>query len=314
MKHLFIVNPTAGGVRENCDDITARISDFMERAGYDHEVYLTTAPMDAAEKVKREAIKGHELRVYACGGDGTLSECVHGAAGYRNAAVTHFPCGTGNDFIKTFSGDTELFTELDRLVTGDVVPMDIVDVNGRRSINISSVGIDARIGVDVHKYSRLPLIKGMGAYCVSLVVNVLKGIARNFTITDGDGRVFSGSTSLACVCNGRYYGGGFNPVKTAMPNDGALDILIVKGVSLFTLARLLGKYSRGEYYDLPKYITYISGRKLTVEADREFVVQIDGEAMYTKRAVIKLIPAGVNFIMPRGSRFFQSEGEKIAVN
>ncbi|MBQ5515178.1 MAG: acylglycerol kinase family protein, partial [Oscillospiraceae bacterium] len=102
MRHLFIVNPKAGGYS---DDIQDRIKDAMSGRIAEYEIYITERPMDAAEKVKREALKGGELRIYACGGDGTLSECAHGAAGYSNAAVTHFPTGTGNDFIKSFEGD-----------------------------------------------------------------------------------------------------------------------------------------------------------------------------------------------------------------
>ena len=60
----------------------------------DFEIYVTGAPMDAVGKIRDEAGRCADLRVYACGGDGTLNECVNGAAGLPNAAVTHFPCGT----------------------------------------------------------------------------------------------------------------------------------------------------------------------------------------------------------------------------
>ena len=101
MRHLFILNPVSGGMNDK-EGLIRTINEAATRHGAQAEIYETVGPMDAAEKVKREAIKGQELRVYACGGDGTLSECVHGAAGYHNVAVTHFPTGTGNDFIKSF--------------------------------------------------------------------------------------------------------------------------------------------------------------------------------------------------------------------
>ena len=64
--------------------------------------------MDAVreDKVRRRRTRG-DLRVYACGGDGTLNECVNGAALLPNVAVTHFPCGTGNDFIRMFGDEKE---------------------------------------------------------------------------------------------------------------------------------------------------------------------------------------------------------------
>lgn len=307
--HLFIVNPTAGSGKYK-DTTIANIERFMQDYGEDYEIYVTVGPMDAAEKVKREAIKGKPLRVYACGGDGTLSECVHGGAGYRNVAVTHYPCGTGNDFVKTFGSDTKLFSSLDELVEGSVMPLDIIDVNGRRGIDIASVGIDARVGVGVDKYKNIPILGHKSAYIVSLLVNLCKGITQKLTVTPEGEEGHSGTYTLVSICNGRFYGGGFNPTKTAMPNDGLLDMLIVKGVNIFTVARLIGKYASGEYEKYPQYIRYVSGRKITVEAEKEFLVNIDGEGLRTKRAVFKLIPAGVNFIFPKHSSFYREEEVK----
>ena len=309
MKHLFVLNPVAGGVRRNHKETHDRIDTFMARTGEAYEIYETVAPMDAAEKVKREAICGRQLRVYACGGDGTLSECVHGGAGYSNVSVTHYPCGTGNDFIKTFGEDTELFWDLDALINGFSYPLDIIDVNGRRCLNIASVGIDARIGTDVHKYSRLPVIGGSAGYVTSLVVNFIKGINQNMRIT-GEGRSFCGKSALMCACNGRFYGGGFNPVPTAQPDDGLLDFLVVGKVSRLKAAALLGKYSRGEYEKLPELITHFQGRRLTVESDTEFCVNIDGEILRTKAAHMRLVPKGVNFVFPKGTRFFELREKK----
>ncbi len=299
MRHLFIVNPVAGGKRSDPKGTIERIESFMAPRGEEYEVYETVAHMDAAEKVKREAIKGRPLRVYACGGDGTLSECAHGAAGYGNVAVTHYPCGTGNDFVRVFGEDAALFRDIGALVEGDVQPLDLIDVNGRKSVNIASVGIDARVGTDVHKYSKF--LGGAGAYCMSLAVNLLHGVNRQFTITTDVG-VYAGLFTLVCACNGQYYGGGFNPVREALPDDGAIDFLLVGKTSRLTIARYLKDYARGDYAKYPKLIKHIRGRHLKIEGDEEFVVSIDGEALYAKSVSMRLIPGGVNFIRPRGCR------------
>ena len=179
--------------------------------------------------------------------------------------------------------------------------MDIIDVNGRKSINIASVGIDARVGIDVHKYSKLPLIGGAGGYIVSLAVNLLKGVNRPFTITTDEGTV-TGKFALVCACNGQYYGGGFHPTGDARPDDGILDILIINKVSYFTIARLLGAYANGRYAEYPEIIRYVAGRHLKIEAEKEFSVNVDGEALYTKSVSMRLIPGGVNFIYPKGCK------------
>ena len=309
MKHLFILNPVAGGNRRDHKKTYDFLKSFLDGTGEEYEIYVTVAPMDAAEKVKRDAIFGRSLRVYACGGDGTLSECVHGAAGYGNVAVTHYPCGTGNDFIKTFGQDAERFFDLEALMSGFVMPLDIIDVNGRRCLNIASVGIDARIGADVHKYSKLPLIGGSTGYITSLLVNFIKGINQDMRIS-GEGHAFSGRFALMCACNGRFYGGGFNPVRTAQPDDGVLDFLVVKKVSRLKAAKFLGKYARGEYELLPDLITYFQGKKILIEAGCELCINIDGEILHTASATMRLVPRGVNFLFPKGTEFFDLRDKK----
>ena len=115
MKHLFIVNPTAGG-----KDSTAEVREKVERAfqgrGEEYEIYVTKAPMDAPEKIKAEAASGRHLRVYACGGDGTFNECVCGAARLENVAVCPFPTGTGNDFCRMFGEEKDMFRDLEALL------------------------------------------------------------------------------------------------------------------------------------------------------------------------------------------------------
>ena len=303
MKHLFIVNPTAGGKDKSITVSRAVRAAFENRDGK-YEIYITKAPMDAAEKIRAEAAVCEQLRVYACGGDGTFNECVCGAALLENVAVCPFPTGTGNDFCRMFGEEKDLFRDLDALLDGTVHPIDLIDCNGRMSANICSVGIDARIGTEVHKYSGLPLIGGAGGYIVSAVVNVFKGINRPMMVRVGDYSA-KGDYALLCACNGRYYGGGFNPSPDARPDDGILDIFVVRKVSLFTLARLIGQYAAGKADRYPKVIRHLKGDSLHIEFEEENVINIDGEAMYAKTVDMKLLPAALRLIVPKGMRFFE---------
>jgi len=298
MKHLFIVNPVAGGKKSRVEETLRTIEEFVKSLKDPHEIYVTKHRMDACEKIKAEAESENDLRVYACGGDGTLNECANGAANRENVAITHFPCGTGNDFLKAFGKENvKMFRDLQSLSTGIVRKIDLIDCNGRYGINICSIGIDARIGTDVHKYSRIPIIGGATGYVVSLVINVIKGVTQRFHITVGD-MVFDKKITLACICNGQYYGGGFNPMPIAVPDDGILDILIVEPVSRFQVAKIVGRYSKGRFHEFPEIFTYIRGAGMDIECDREFVVNVDGEAVYAEKMSFNLVPKGINFIFP----------------
>ena len=307
MKHLFIVNPVAG--KQKPEDKLRLINEAIDRLPAEQrerdsfDIYVTEAPMDACRHIRETAADGAELRVYACGGDGTLNECVNGAAGLPNAAVTHFPCGTGNDFIKMFGKDKDRFFDLTELINGEVRPIDVIKCNGRYSVNICSMGLDARVGTDVHKYSGMPPVSGPAGYVVSLAPNYRKGITTTMTART-EGLTCGPELNLVCVCNGRFYGGGFNPTNDARPDDGYMDVLIVSGVSRLTITGALMKYATGKYRAYPQYITFVRTRHLEIDAAEDEVINVDGEAEYGKHVVFDLVPGGVNFLFPRNMPFF----------
>lgn len=307
MKHLFIINPAAGKA-DRTTDIFAVASGVFTKRNEEFEIYVTKAPMDAAVEIRRQAGENEYLRVYSCGGDGTFNECVCGAAGLNNVAVAPFATGTGNDFIRMFGEEKKYFFDMEGLVDGEVYPMDIIECNGRACANIASVGFDARIAADVHKYSRIPLIGGATGYVTSLVVNFIKGISQKMRLS-GCGYKNEGEYILVCACNGRYYGGGFNPVPDAVPDDGLMDILVVSNVPRIKAAGLVMKYARGEADKIPAYITHLRGREFDINLDDESVINVDGEAVFGRNIHLELIPNGVNFIVPRGMSFFKKSSQ-----
>ena len=105
MKHLFIINPAAGK-----KESTAKLEKILSELSFEYEVAYTQQAGDARRIAEQAAALGEPIRIYACGGDGTLNEVVNGAAGYDHVAVTCVPKGTGNDFLKVFGDDyRELF-------------------------------------------------------------------------------------------------------------------------------------------------------------------------------------------------------------
>lgn len=305
MKHLFIVNPTAGK-KDSTQSVRERVEKAFENRTDSYEIFVTSRAMEAPGKIRAEAESGEHIRVYACGGDGTFNECVCGAAGLDNVAVCPFPTGTGNDFCRMFGEEKDKYRDMDALLDGYETAIDLINCNGRYSANICSAGIDARIGVDVHKYSNLPMVGGMCAYVISTIVNIFKGINSVMRIRSDDFES-NGKHALVCACNGRFYGGGFNPSLDARPDDGLLDIFIVTGVNIFQLPFLIGKYATGRADELPKFVTHLRTDNLEIEFEDENLVQADGEAIHSKKVSMRLEPKALKLIIPAGMKFFQKE-------
>jgi len=297
MKHLFIINPAAGS-RDRTREYAPMIRRACNTRDLDFRIEVSRCPGDCARLAREAAESGEEYRIYACGGDGTLNEVASGAAGHDNVAVTVFSSGSGNDFVKLFS-DPKAFYDLERLLDAEETTFDMIRCNGDLALNICSVGLDARIGTDVSNYKRLPLLHGFRAYAASTVVNVLRGTSEHYVV-EVDGETLDDRFTFICVCNGRYYGGGFNPIPEADPADGKLDILLVKHVHRAQVPFIIGKYKDGRYKELSHLARYVKADSIRVTCDSETPINLDGELRTAKVADFRVAEEKIRFFYPRG--------------
>ena len=296
MKHLFIINPAAGS-HDRTKEYTEKIENACAGKGIDYRIAVSAAPGDCKRLTREAALTGEEYRIYACGGDGTLNEVASGAAGFSNVAITTFAGGSGNDFIRIFD-KPEAFRDLEALLDCKEDTFDLIRCNEDYSLNICSIGLDARIGTDVSRYKRLPLLHGFRAYAASTVINVIKGISEHYVI-EIEGEVIDGQQTMVCACNGRFYGGGFNPVPEADPSDGKMDVLLVSKVSRLQVAQVVGKYKAGRYKDLPHLVRHFRTDRLVVRCDKPTAVNLDGELRTLTDVEFKIAEEKIRFFYPK---------------
>lgn len=300
MRHIFIINPRAGK-----QDQAARIYAMADRLraqhGLDCTCMLTDRPGGATHMARKLAETGEALRLYACGGDGTVSEVANGIAGFANAAMTCIPAGTGNDFLKNFGPDMGKFTDAENLWDGPVFPLDLIDCNGRYCVTIACNGIDAQVADSVHQFSKTPLLNGRGSYLCSVAANFLfRPIGRHWTVWL-DGEKAEDDFALVSTCNGRHYGGGSTPVPEARMDDGILHTVLIRNISKLTFARLFGSYSAGDHGRLPPDLIQITtAREVRIQAEEDIVTCLDGECFRNREVVMRLADKRLNFFGPRG--------------
>ncbi|WP_338109748.1 diacylglycerol/lipid kinase family protein [Pseudoflavonifractor phocaeensis] len=306
IRHLFILNPSAGKNGQAAQALMEEI----RRLPLDTAVRLTQKRGDAERIAREESAAGDPLRIYACGGDGTLNDVVNAAAGLDHVAVTNVPVGTGNDFLKLFGPQArQRFRDLTALSAGREVLFDVMDCNGRLGLDIVCAGVDARVAADVHRFKHIPMVRGIGAYILALLDNVLfRGINRPMRVETSEGLWYEGETAILCICNGRHYGGGFMPVPDAMPDDGVLDMLLVPKVGRLTFLRLVGAYGKGEYRRYPQYIQAYHGQSVTFSAQEELVAVVDGEVMRAHAFTLCLSPKKLRFFFPEGLDYAPNPG------
>lgn len=303
-KYLFIVNPVAGK-RDRSAMLHALIEKEMSELGIsDYNIHVTTNVGDATEYTKKylENNKESFVRVYACGGDGTLNETVNGVFGFENVAVGVIPVGSGNDFIKSFSQFEEKdFLSLKRMICGDLMSIDAIKSCGRISINIMSVGFDAATTKGMAKYKKLPLVSGSVAYDLSLV-KCLFTSRKNRYAYEIDGVSVpeaEGDYLFTIMANGKWYGGGFNAAPNASFDDGNIELIRIKTVSIPTLVKLVGLFRKGEHMGWTDLVYSTKCKSVKILSKEPLDLNLDGEIIEVKDPFIEIVPMAIKIILPK---------------
>jgi diacylglycerol kinase family enzyme len=126
-------------------------------------------------------------------------------------------------------------------------------------------------------------------------------------VVEVNGETIDDKFTFVCVCNGRFYGGGFNPIPEADPTDGKLDILLVKHVSRAQVPFIIGKYKDGRYKELPHLARHILTDKVRIICDKPTAVNLDGELRTATVAEFSVADKKLRFFYPRGLTWSKRE-------
>jgi diacylglycerol kinase (ATP) len=296
MRHVFIVNNKAGNGRASIE-IVPRIEAYFAREGGAFEIVNTSRKGDATEIARREALSGDEVRIYACGGDGTLSEVANGVCGYPNVEVGAIPCGTGNDYISTF-GRKEDFLDIEGQVKGSSVEVDLIDVDGIYAVNQCSAGFDAAVVANAQKFKSKPVIGGGMSYVTSVFYTLFSHLGSRMTVQMDDEQM-QGEFLFAVAAKGMYQGGGLKNAPLADPKNRMLSCGVVKKVSRAKFLRLFPKYIKGRHIDYTDVVYTKYAKYMRITAPKPLPITLDGEMIYSEDIEVRIVEKGMRFVLPR---------------
>lgn len=300
MKHLIIFNGYAGEGKaiEYKQNIDYSFNDL------DYEVHVTKEPGEATTFLREYLSKNTDpVRVYSCGGDGTLYECVNGIVGFDNVELACYAIGTGNDFVKVYGGQ-EKFLDLIKLIKGKSTGIDLTKLECESfdrplySINVINFGFDAIVGAYGNKYK----LKGKkDPYSKALLPAIMKGRFNKISVSV-DGEIITKKKMLLCtLAQGKYVGGKFFCSPRSDNTDGLIDVCLLHAMSLFGFLGILGDYTAGKHMDMPKYskkVVHKRGTSITIEAEKNIDICIDGEMVTGKKFEASIVPKAIKFIIP----------------
>ena len=300
---IFVVNPVAGKglhVQKLCD----QIRNVFSACGESFAIHLTRGTEDALDFVRSyPQQQGRSLCFVACGGDGTLHEVVNGAVGRQDCTVSVIPCGSGNDYVKNFSG-IEAFSDLKRLANGRPCPVDLLDCSGEYAVNLCNIGFDARVAHHMSKFKKIPLVSGPLAYTLSLIFCLAGPVSSTVALSfDGTDPVEE-HLILAVAANGFCYGGGYYPAPDACPADGMMEFCGIRKMSRLQMSQFIRIYKKGQHLKdsrLSEKILYHTGHSLTITGKRPLIVCLDGEIRKKQTFSVRHLPGALSFWLPDGA-------------
>lgn len=307
-RHLFILNPVAG-----TKDRTKKLKIIIEKLGIidAYDIFVTDSKGSGESEVERylNEHKDDFVRIYSCGGDGTLAEVANGVyrSGNENCAIAVVPVGSGNDFVKSLDIKAEKFRSLRGLIDGEIIDVDLLlatdeEKNQRVSLNIISAGFDAAVANGQENFKNLPLVSGGMAYNLSLVKCVFTDTKNYFSLFV-DGEPFGESDGpylFAIAANGRYYGGGFKASPYSDISDGVLDFIRIKTVPKLKLLSLVGKFRAGRHIDEFKDIcSYTHCKTMQFVSENPINLNLDGDIYPMKNPTIEILQKRIKLILPK---------------
>ena len=306
MKYVFIINPISGD-RNNESDIRGLIENSKYKDKI--EVYVTKSAGDATRFVREYCSNNdEEVRFVSCGGDGTMNEVANGAMyalsdGFDadRLSITCFPCGSGNDLVKTFGG-ADKFLNLDALIEAKNCRIDMLRVEDKYSINIVNFGFDAYVIKVLDKLRAKYGHGGKSFYLRGVIKALFNGMHTKCKLYVDDKLVNPEGEALLCtLANGQYVGGSFRCAPRAKMDDGLIDVCLVKCVSRLKFIQCVGSYSKGTHLENPHLkssIYYLQGKKVRVESEEGFSFTLDGELIFKDSFELEIIDGALNFAVP----------------
>ena len=285
---VFIVNPTAGRGRAG-KQVTA-ITQRLRQYGCLNAVWHYTRTAGDATRLAREAAGAGAPLVVAVGGDGTLHEVVNGVLG-SPSTLGLIPFGTGNDFARAVGLFGDLDTACRAVVEGDTRRFDVGTIEGagtggpRHFLVISGTGFDACTARTVNWGIRY--LSGAPAYVLGAILTARDFVPFDLTLTLDGGEVHRTKAMFVSLVNTATTGGGMKIAPEARPDDGLLDICLVRELGKVAMLWQLTQVFEGKHVAHPA-VTMLRSSTVTLEADPPQPLLIDGEVCGTTPAAVSI--------------------------
>ena len=276
IKHVFIVNVNANAKRTL--NKVEEIQDICKSLDVNYEFFVTRSKEETMFIAKQ--FKDEFCVVYAVGGDGTVNTILNSIMGGQ-AYLGVVPFGSGNDVFRSLKDEDKTITECN-----------VMKVNDLYCLNIFSVGLDAEICAAAEKAKKLGIPRNQ-IYEVGMLYTFFKHKNEPMFIDIDGVHFYDPRMSMVTVCNGRYYGNGYEIAPKADITSDNADVYMVAGLSKLTMPGFLKAVKNKDH---EKHLTKATGRNVQVLTNEPVVANIDGEIVVDDEFNIDTAAGKINVV------------------
>jgi YegS/Rv2252/BmrU family lipid kinase len=288
-KALFILNPDAG-----VQPVNFILSKELDRRK-NELTCLKSLSVIETELLVKENLNNHNIFI-AAGGDGTVHSVASKLVGSEKILGV-LPLGSGNGFAKEFGFTLNLRSLLCDIKKADSVDIDVIEINGKLCLNVAGIGLDSFVA---HSFNNLKL-RGFLPYVWLTLKTFLQLRPFHVTIKCGGEEIVSEKLFVLTIANTRQFGNNAFIAPDARPNDGIIDIVLIK-----PFPKVLGPVFIYRLFtkriNKSKYVKHIKTDKEIVIQTDETRFHIDGEpfdisgkvVIRIKRKVLKVLKTAHN--------------------
>lgn len=288
MKVLFVVNPKSGVQADNTlDDL---IEQQAEISGFEFEIYKMRSD-DEPEDIKELISEYNPDCVAAAGGDGTVN-LMAGLLSQTNISLLIIPIGSANGMAKEL-GIFKIEQAISLLEAGQEKKIDLIRINGRISIHLADVGLNARIVKRFEADTR----RGIMTYARHLFGEIFLMKHYRFYISY-DGKQIKRTAISLTFANASRYGTGAVINPHGVLDDGRFELVIVKPFPDIKLLSIAWKMFRNKLHT-SDYVEVISCKEAHVRCSRRTTLQVDGEVIgKVKEFKIEMLHKALKVLVP----------------
>ena len=221
--------------------------EYIERLFQSEEIpfiYFSTLTIDELNNVIKEYSDSSKFQYCAIGGDGSINSLINALMNNDviKPEVACLPGGSGSDFIRTFALPQNIQEAIKHLTSDSYYEVDVGKVvtkhKSKYFINVLNIGF---LASTVEVSEKFPKIIRRFRYPISFWIKIILAKANKINLNLGNYE-FNNNAFNICVCNGQYFGGGWNISPKSSLQDGKFNVQIfavskIKAMKIFFLAQ-----------------------------------------------------------------------------